>query len=112
MPTIINIIENNAWTPVSGVETRPVTSITRAGAIATVTTPVPHGQDNLSVVAIAGADQAEYNGDVVITVLTLTTFSYTVTGTPDTPATGTITLTATFVTVGPRDSVNLWALER
>jgi phage tail sheath protein FI len=40
---------------------------------------------------IAGANQAEYNGIVTITVTGASTFTYPVTGTPATPATGTIT---------------------
>lgn len=67
-----------------------VTSITRSGATATVTTTTNHGYSTGNVVNIRGAGQAEYNGDFTITVTGLNTFTYTVTGTPATPATGTI----------------------
>ena len=45
-------------------------------------------------VIVAGAVEPEYNGTYEVTVLNETTFSYTITGTPTTPATGTITAVA------------------
>jgi hypothetical protein len=68
----------------------PVT-ITRAGAVATVTTATAHGFSNFDQVVISGANEAEYNGTFQILVTSSTTFTYTVTGSPATPATGTIT---------------------
>jgi hypothetical protein len=67
-----------------------VTSITRTDQIATVIMPAAHGYQNGRSVTISAADQAEYNGTVVITYISTTSFSYTVTGSPATPATGTI----------------------
>lgn len=69
---------------------KSVTSINRIGDVATVGLTA-HGFYNGSKVTIAGAVQAEYNGTVVITLVDADTFTYTVTGTPATPATGTIT---------------------
>lgn len=71
--------------------TRYPTSITRVGAVATVTL-VGHGYQTGAPVSISGAVQTEYNGVFVITVLTADTFTYAVGGTPATPATGLITL--------------------
>lgn len=68
---------------------RGITSITRSGNTATATTPTAHGMSNRQI-AIFGAAQAAYNGLVNITVTGATTFTYTVAGTPTTPATGTI----------------------
>lgn len=68
-----------------------VTSITRSGSTATVTTTANHGLSSGFWVRIAGATQTEYNGDHQITVTGVKTFTYSVTGTPATPATGTIT---------------------
>lgn len=70
-----------------------VTSITRADATATITTTANHGRPVGDVVqwVIAGADQAEYNGTVDVTITGAKTGTYSVTGTPATPATGTIT---------------------
>lgn len=74
-----------------------VTSITRSVATATVTTTTPHGYATNNRVNIRGATQTEYNGDFTITVSDATHFTYTVSGTPATPATGTI-----FANKGPR----------
>ena len=70
-----------------------VTSITRSGSTATVTTATPHGETVGQIINLRGAVQAEYNGDFAVgTVPSSTTFTITVSGTPATPATGTITL--------------------
>lgn len=67
-----------------------ILSITRAGSTATATTSTAHGYTTNDYVVVMGASQTEYNGVFQITVTSATTFTYTVTGTPDTPATGTI----------------------
>lgn len=76
-----------------------VTSITRSGTTATVTR-TNHGYETEDYVTIAGANQSAYNVKAQITVLTANTFTYTVSGSPDTPATGTITST--------KDNISLW----
>jgi hypothetical protein len=68
---------------------KSVTSITRATATATVTCTA-HGFTSGDQVNIRGANQSEYNGDFLVTVTDANTFTYTVSGTPATPATGTI----------------------
>jgi len=67
-----------------------VTTITRSGTTATVTTTGSHSLATGVTVTISGADQTEYNGSFVVTVISLTSFTYQVTGAPATPATGTI----------------------
>ncbi len=69
-----------------------VTSITRAGSTATVTTDDPHELVDGDNISIFGANETEYNVfvDPVVAIPTSTTFTYAVTGTPATPATGTI----------------------
>lgn len=67
------------------------TSITRSGSTATVTLPSAVNWQTGSKVTIAGATQTQYNGEFVISVTDSTHFTYKVTGTPATPATGTIT---------------------
>lgn len=67
-----------------------VSSITRSGTTATLTAAANHGLATGAKVYVFGADQAEYNGLVTITVTGATTFTYTVSGSPATPATGTI----------------------
>ncbi len=70
-----------------------IDSISRAGTTATVTTVTDHDfTENFDMTTqISGADQSEYNGTFPIaTVPNRRTFTYTVTGSPATPATGTI----------------------
>tara|TARA_A100001037_G_scaffold304066_1_gene339734 strand:- start:12243 stop:16502 length:4260 start_codon:yes stop_codon:yes gene_type:complete len=68
----------------------PITSVTRSSTTATVTTPVKHGLDDGQKVILTGADQSDYNGEKTITVASDSTFTFTVSGSPATPATGTI----------------------
>jgi hypothetical protein len=68
-----------------------VSSITRSGTVATVTTSTSHNYLHGQVILIAGANETDYNGEFVITVTSATTFTYTVANSPATPATGTIT---------------------
>lgn len=75
---------------VNGYGAQTVT-ITSAAGVATVTTPVAHALKNDTFMRISGANEADYNGDFVITVTGATTFTYPITGTPASPATGTIT---------------------
>jgi hypothetical protein len=65
-----------------------VVSITRSGTTATLTTSAPHRFKVGDKVAISGATQTEYNGIVTITGVTATTFTYEVSGSPASPATG------------------------
>jgi hypothetical protein len=77
-----------------------VTSLTRSGTTATCITAAPHGLTADTRVTIAGADQSEYNGTLqeanegAYTIVSSTEFTYTVSGSPASPATGTITTTA------------------
>ena len=73
-------------------DTQSVSGITRSGTTATVTLG-SHGYTTGKSVAHAGADQAEYNVTAVITKIDDDSYSYTVSGSPATPATGTITAT-------------------
>lgn len=62
-------------------------SITRSGSTATVTHP-QHGLVNGDSVKISDCDQAEYNGVKSITVVSATSYTFAVSGSPATPATG------------------------
>jgi hypothetical protein len=68
-----------------------LTSLTQTSNTATATTPLAHGFSTGDTILIAGANQASYNGSYPITVTGSTTFTYTITGNPTSPATGTIT---------------------
>jgi len=86
-----------------------VTSLTRSGSTATVTTTAPHGLLTGGFVLMEGAVEVEYNGIFQIIVTGGSTFTYTVIGTPSTPATGTITGSAgeSSVTVGSLASTRI-----
>lgn len=85
------------WTAGFSGVAKAVTSVTRAGATATVTTPAAHGYNTGQWITVAGADQEGYNGTFTITVTGATTFTYTVIGTPATPATGVVTVASSGV---------------
>lgn len=65
-----------------------VTSITRSGSTATCTCNAGHNLATKDIALITGATQPEYNGEFQVTVLTPTQFTFQVTGSPATPATG------------------------
>jgi hypothetical protein len=68
-------------------------TITRSGTTASVS-HTAHGMSNGAKVRIEGADQEEYNGIQTISNVSANAYDYTVSGAPDTPATGTIKATA------------------
>jgi hypothetical protein len=69
-----------------------VSSITRSGSTATVTTAASHGYSTNDWITIAGASESGYNGTFQITKTSATGFTYDLgTLTPSTPASGTIT---------------------
>lgn len=71
--------------------TGSVTGITRVSATATATTASAHNYSVGDRVTVSGSAQTEYNiTATILTVPSTTTFTYTVAGTPTTPATGTI----------------------
>jgi uncharacterized phage protein gp47/JayE len=82
--------ETLATTPISA-QTINVSSITRSGTLATVTTAGNHNLATGVSVTHAGAVQTDYNITAIISVTSDTTYTYTVAGSPTTPATGTIT---------------------
>jgi hypothetical protein len=69
-----------------------VTQITRSVSTATVT-HTAHGLVTGDIVDISGANQQEYNGAYTVTYISANSYSYTLTGTPVSPATGTIIAT-------------------
>jgi hypothetical protein len=63
--------------------------MTYAGGVVTVQM-AGHGFVTAQTVSVFGAIEPEYNGNQIITVSTPDTFSFPITGTPTSPATGTI----------------------
>jgi hypothetical protein len=80
----------DAKTPVYQKKSIAVT-ITRNSTTATATTTDSHDLSTGNHVTIAGATPAGYNLTAAVTVVTPTTFTYTVNGSLTTPATGNIT---------------------
>lgn len=64
----------------TGVQT--ISSITRVGTIATLTTASAHGLSTGARVSISGTTPADYSGVYVITVTSSTTFTYTMNSVP------------------------------
>jgi len=89
LATGISIADSPLVLPFTMPDDKSVSSITRSSTTATATSTA-HGYTSGDVVNIRGADQSEYNGDFTITVVDADTFTYTVSGSPATPATGTI----------------------
>ena len=73
-----------------------ISSITRSGTTATVTTAAAHGLTTGEYVRVAGADQSDYNIRAQVTVSSTTIFTMEVANSPTTPATGTMTSTRLF----------------
>ncbi len=91
VPGVTRVFVEQAGTTVGTID---VTSITRSDNVATVTTSSPHGFSNGQVTTIIGATEPEYNViDARIIIESTTVFHYVVSGTPTTPATGSITAT-------------------
>ncbi|MFI5381383.1 MAG: lamin tail domain-containing protein, partial [Tepidisphaerales bacterium] len=69
-----------------------INTINLSGSTATISFTNP-GFVNGDMVRIFGATQSQYNGDFTISNVTTTSFTITVSGSPATPATGTIAVT-------------------
>ncbi len=87
---IIAAADLKTWLKITPGQSKSVSSLVRVGDLATARV-VNHGFRNGDTVAIAGADQAPYDGSVTINLLDGDHFSYPVIGAPATPATGVIT---------------------
>jgi hypothetical protein len=83
-------------------------TITRSGTTATATMAGGHPFTTGQKVVHSGANQTEYNGAFTISSTGANTYTFTVSGTPATPATGTILVAAGDVT----DLVALAGVER
>jgi hypothetical protein len=83
-------INGHPYFDVSHYQTLAVSSVTRSGNVATVTTSVAHNLITGDKRCLVGAEQWQYNGRNVVTVTGPTTFTYPVYDSPTTPATGTM----------------------
>lgn len=67
-----------------------ITSITRVGTVASVTTTAPHGLAAGAVVAVSGANESQYNVTAEIENVGASTFDYNMVSDPGGSATGTL----------------------
>lgn len=72
--------------------TKSISSLTRIGSTAFAIVPSGHGLDSGDTAVISGASPSAYNGTYTVSVINSTNFSYTVSGSPSTPAGGTKTM--------------------
>lgn len=80
------------WTLQTAASPVTLTSLTQSNGIATAT-KTGHGQNDGDLVTIAGATPSGYNGTFNITKIDANSFTYPVSSSLSTPATGTITAT-------------------
>lgn len=78
-----------------GIQTYTVSSLSLSGSTVTGVTSSDHNFATGMTITIAGANETDYNGSWIITVTAEDEFSYEITTTPTTPATGTITASFT-----------------
>lgn len=81
------------------VVSQSITSLTRVGTTVTAITASNHTLATGISCTISGAIETDYNGTFVINVTDRDQFTYEITGTPTTPATGTIEYTSTYAVV-------------
>lgn len=92
-----NIFKSTAAKTISAVSVS--ITLTRSGSTVTAITSAAHNFSSDQTLVISGADQTEYNGSQIITVISLTSFTYQITTTPTTPATGTILTAANMASI-------------
>lgn len=83
-----------------------ISGLTFSGGLATATTATDHNlASGITIDSITGATESEYNvTNVIITVTGSNTFTYAVTGSPSTPATGSPQVTYTTASVAVTSS--------
>ncbi len=100
LPNPGSALVTDAGVEITGVGTNPldtyiVTTLTRSGGTVTVTVTTTIWFVVGMTITIAGATPTAYNGAwTVATIIDSNNFTFTITGTPTSPATGTITVTS------------------
>jgi hypothetical protein len=93
----VSIYDGSAWFTVATTTTaQTISSITKSGTTATLTTASPHGLLTNNRVTISGATSNEYNGTFVVTVTGASTFTYVMASAPAANA----TVVGTYTTIG------------
>ncbi len=85
---------------VDGFALRAIDTLTFADGVSTATVSTGHPYQAGQVLTIAGADQADYNGQCRVLTTTATTFTYAGNGSPTSPATTTSSLSAKVAPLG------------
>lgn len=85
---------------VNGFGFKTIDSITRVGNIATATVSTGHPYGIGQVLAIAGCDQAAYNGEFRVVAISANTFDFEVQGAPASPATTASAISAKVAPLG------------
>lgn len=106
------IFNGTSWIAHSPTGTpQTISSITRVGTLATLTTDAPHLLVSGTQVTVTGATPAQYNGTFIITVLSPTTFTYVMASDPGGNAapvgTYTIPFSLTGANISPTTVVNV-----
>lgn len=89
---------STAGTSIAAVS-QSIATLTRVGTVATATTAADHTLATGLSVTVSGAAEVDYNGTFEITVTARNQFTYTVSGSASTPATGTISYTSDYASV-------------
>jgi len=104
----VTVLDANSSDPVEGAQvlirqaTGATVTITRNGGTASVA-HTAHGLSTNQKVTIEGANEGEYNGLKTITVVDANSYTFSVSGSPTSPATGTITAKVVYLN-GATDS--------
>lgn len=80
-------------------KTIQISSLTRSGTTVTAITQDDHNLGSGQTGTISGANESEYNVTTQIAVIDYNKFSYTISGSPSSPATGSISFAGTFANV-------------
>lgn len=76
-----------------------ISTLTRSGTVVTATMSADHTLASGLSVTVSGAVETEYNGTFSITVISRNQFTYEISTTPTSPATGTISYSSNFASV-------------
>lgn len=107
------VFNGTLWASYATVGAQTISSITRVGTLATLTTAAPHGLLTSNSVTVAGTTPAGFSGTYIITVTGPTTFTYVMAADPGGNASvvGTYTVFPAITGIDPRKfiHVNLYA---
>jgi len=101
------VYNGSVWFSLANTTTaQTISSITKVGTTATLTTAVAHGLVTGNYITVSGAAPSAYNGSFVVTVTGATTLTYTMLSTPATNATTVGTYTVLGIVGGSSGGTN------